>query len=357
MTRSRFDPDRPLGRIAGMAELDRLKVQIPDLGRPHLVVVGAGASYAAFPNGDKHGRRLPLMLNIVDVLGLRPLLDAAGVPYNGENFETLYSTLVAGGHHGALVSAFEKAILDYFGGLELPDEPTLYDHLIFSLRRKDVIATFNWDPFLVQAYARCYAKQEGPRLLFLHGNAAIGTCFRHEPPTFGRRGRRCGTCGETFADSRLLYPVAEKNYDSDPAIKLQWDVLRQVLQHAYILTIFGYGAPASDVEAITLMKSAWGPVEKREFEETEIIDIKPEDELAQTWSPFIHTHHYRVATNFYDSLIAHSPRRSCEAMRQQLMEAQFNHSNPLPKNAGWDQLRAFYDTLLDDEVEYSKQHK
>ena len=38
----------------------------PKNSRPHLVILGAGASYAAFPNGDKNGRKLPLMNNIVE---------------------------------------------------------------------------------------------------------------------------------------------------------------------------------------------------------------------------------------------------------------------------------------------------
>ena len=46
--------------------------------RPHLVVLGAGASRAAFPDGDKNGKRLPLMADfgrytrssfVVDLLG------------------------------------------------------------------------------------------------------------------------------------------------------------------------------------------------------------------------------------------------------------------------------------------------
>jgi hypothetical protein len=63
-----------------MTDLDRKKIQQPDFGRPHVVILGAGASLAAFPNGDKHGRKLPLMWNIVDVVGLSPLLDNAGAP-------------------------------------------------------------------------------------------------------------------------------------------------------------------------------------------------------------------------------------------------------------------------------------
>jgi len=35
----------------------------------HTFILGAGASRAAFPNGDKFGRALPLMCDFVDVLG------------------------------------------------------------------------------------------------------------------------------------------------------------------------------------------------------------------------------------------------------------------------------------------------
>lgn len=38
--------------------------------RPHVVVRGAGASCAAFPAGDTARRRVPVMQNFVDVLGL-----------------------------------------------------------------------------------------------------------------------------------------------------------------------------------------------------------------------------------------------------------------------------------------------
>jgi hypothetical protein len=45
--------------------------------RPHVVILGAGASLAAFPNGDRNGRRLPLMKDFVDVVALRGLATAS----------------------------------------------------------------------------------------------------------------------------------------------------------------------------------------------------------------------------------------------------------------------------------------
>ncbi len=52
--------------------------------RPHVVLLGAGASYAALPNGDKNGNRLPLMVNFVEILELNDLLQQYGInpPYN-----------------------------------------------------------------------------------------------------------------------------------------------------------------------------------------------------------------------------------------------------------------------------------
>jgi hypothetical protein len=60
---------------------------------PHVVLLGAGASLAAFPSGDAHGRKLPLMRNIVKVVGLGALLADHGVHENYENFEVLYDSL------------------------------------------------------------------------------------------------------------------------------------------------------------------------------------------------------------------------------------------------------------------------
>lgn len=38
------------------------------MDKPHVVILGAGGSYAAFPNGDRNGKKLPLMNNFVETL-------------------------------------------------------------------------------------------------------------------------------------------------------------------------------------------------------------------------------------------------------------------------------------------------
>ncbi len=42
--------------------------------RPHLVILGAGASVAACPNGDKWGTKLPVMFNVIETLAALPVI-------------------------------------------------------------------------------------------------------------------------------------------------------------------------------------------------------------------------------------------------------------------------------------------
>jgi hypothetical protein len=45
----------------------------------HIVILGAGASIAAFPHGDVNDKKLPTMDNLVEMLDLEPLLEQRGV--------------------------------------------------------------------------------------------------------------------------------------------------------------------------------------------------------------------------------------------------------------------------------------
>lgn len=317
------------------------------IGKPHLVILGAGASLASLPNGDKNGKKLPLMNNFIETLGLQELLDTVSIKFGTNNFEEIYSQLYSDPSTQALRDELETKIYNYFNGLELPDTPTIYDHLLLSLRDKDFIATFNWDPFLVQAYRRNGKYFKLPKLLFLHGNVSVGYCPNGH--IMGNNGDKCSQCGEMLIPTKLLYPIGEKNYQLDEFISRQWVTLQDLLSQTFMITIFGYGAPVSDASAIELMKSAWGDVEDRVLEETEIIDIRNEDELRELWDPFIHTHHYRVENNFYDSWIANHPRRTGEAYWNQFIEAKFIENNPLPKEANFDELWEWFGVLQEVE--------
>ena len=64
--------------------------------RPHVVLLGAGASLAAFPNGDRLGRTIPLMKNLVEVIDLGLLIEQTGENIGKENdFEAIYSRIAS----------------------------------------------------------------------------------------------------------------------------------------------------------------------------------------------------------------------------------------------------------------------
>jgi hypothetical protein len=315
------------------------EIKSPDKERIHVVVLGAGASLAAFPAGDRNGLKLPIIKNFVDVVGLDPLLAANQIAAPYDDFEGIYSDVAADPNRIALRKQLEQRVYDYFSALELPNGPTLYDHLVLSLRPKDIIATFNWDPFLWNAAARNAEFAEPPTLLFLHGNVAIGYC--PDCKFVFSRGQNCSDCGKPTTASPLLYPVKQKNYQKDPAIAGHWRTLTAGLKSAWTVTFFGYGAPKTDVEAVDLLKNAWGDPERRMMEETEIIDIRPEDDLTATWAPFIHSHHYSIRTSFYDSSIAKHPRRSCEAVWQRVAMARFIEGTTFPKDLHFNALRSW----------------
>lgn len=319
-----------------------------EMGAPHVVLLGAGASRAALPAGDAHGRRLPVMSDFVDIVPVGPILDGAGVPYRGRGFEEVYSGLCQDASATALRLELESVIDEYFASLSLPDEPTLYDHLVLALRHKDAIATFNWDPFLLQAARRNgLTERDLPSILFLHGNVAAGFCPLDN--IHGQRGAICSRCGRPFEPYPLLYPVATKSYDEDPALRDAWRAARLYMQRAFWVTIFGYGAPTADATAVQLLLDAWGGGEARKMEEFELIDIRPEDELTALWDRFIYSHHYQVHLSVYDSWLFSHPRRSGEAYINTFLNARFTDENPIPRYATFGELWQWFAPLLERE--------
>ncbi len=324
--------------------------EIRDLSNnsPHIFILGAGASLAAFPDGDRNGLKLPLMNNLIEILGIESLLEENNIEHEGRDFEEIYSKLYIRKRFTYLIERLENEIYLYFSRMILPDHPTIYDHLLLSLRKKDLVVTFNWDPFLWQSWLRLFQKGINlPHIAFLHGNVSIGYCEgdRKKGPIDGY----CRICGKKFTQTKLLYPIENKQYNDDPYISLEWKSFRNALRVAYMLTIFGYSAPTSDVEAIQIMKEAWGNKYERNLEQIEIIDIKEEDELVRTWEPFIHTHHYQISKDFYVSWVANHPRRSCEAMWNRTMEIMFLDNNKIPKELNFDELLEWYKPLIDEE--------
>ena len=327
------------------SDADKIKKAIKS--RPHVVVLGAGASRATCPSGDKNGKALPLMQDFTQGLELESLLNEWNIDPN-QNFEDIFSDLFEKGEQQKLDQIITR-INDYFKQLEIPDKPTIYDHLVLSLREQDLIATFNWDPLLLQAYCRNGVPDfKLPKLAFLHGNVSAGFC--EKDGRAGLLGRDCSRCQEPFQQTPLLYPIKTKNYSSNPFITQEWKHLEWGFENAIMITIFGYSKPKTDVEAISAMKKAWGEVKKRQYEQTYFITRnKNEEEISEHWKEFIHTHHFSAYNSFYDSFIAKHPRRTQEAYFHQYLGVEFIEQKPIPKDYDFQELWEWYEQFRDGE--------
>lgn len=155
-----------------------------------------------------------------------------------------------------------------------------------------------------------------------------------------------------MAKTPLLYPVRHKNYAKDGSIKVQWDLLKHEMGQAFMFTIFGYGGPKTDQEAIEAMSKAWGSPAERVLEETDFITLQPSDEVRDVWRRFIHSHHYDVAEDFFESWLAKHPRRTGEAYLAQYIDAKFVEGNSPPAVASLEELWNWFDELLPAEVAF-----
>jgi hypothetical protein len=77
-----------------------------------------------------------------------------------------------------------------------------------------------------------------------------------------------------------------------------------------------------------------------------MIDTKPEEELRETWSRFVHTHHYQFHADFYDSWIANHPRLTGEAYWSQYMDARFIEPHRVPRTASFPDPWSWVDPLI-----------
>jgi hypothetical protein len=284
-------------------------IQNPENHRSHVVLLGAGASRAAFPNGEGTSKSLPLMDDFTKTLELTTLLNNAGINPN-QNFESIYSNI----YDETIRNTLEEQINKYFSSLSLPTTATDYDRLLLSLREKDAIFTFNWDPFLFDAWIRNHHVARLPEIFFLHGNVRVGHCGKDNK--WGRRLHECPTCHEQFSDVSLLYPITNKNYseNNNRYIREAWNSANWFFKNAFTITIFGYGAPSSDIDAVELLRSAWLEDSARTFEHIEVIDIADSSTLHERWNSFTPTNHYQIRRNLSESRLLQWPRRSCEAL-------------------------------------------
>ena len=141
------------------------------------------------------------------------------------NFESLYSHIADDPDLADLRCGLEGRICDYFAAMELPTEPTVYDHLILSLRGKDVIATFNWDP-ASSARAQRTTRRPSPGTL---SPRQRGDWRLPRAQAQRGAGNRCPRCAEPLHPTPLLFPVANKDYATDPYIAAEWRNLDRVM--------------------------------------------------------------------------------------------------------------------------------
>ena len=324
--------------------------------RPHVVILGAGATIAAIPNGDKHGNPCSVMHGFVKNLGLDSILASVELSTKSDNIEDIYSELYERGDECKDVrEQLEDAIFEYFSKLQLPDEITIYDKIVLALTSKDIIATFNWDPLLIQAYNRARRITDNlPKLTFLHGNVAVGYCDKCGH--FGALQRiKCDNCGNIYKRSPLLYPVKHKDYNSNQFIKQEWINLEHHLCRAKMVTIFGYSAPKTDVEAALMLKEAFEKyLPAQRFNHIDIIE-RPNfehDNLSNTWREFINDSncYYEIHESLYDSYLANSPRRTVECLYKRNMTGWWGESKiKFDKDDNWSNLCEYLMPLLSEE--------
>ena len=322
-----------------------------NINKPHVFILGAGASIASFPDGDKNQKKLPSMINFVETLDIATLIPDQLL--EEDNFEVIYSKLCANRKYHKQKFKIEQRIHDYFSELSINEEACIYDYLLLSLRPKDIIATFNWDPFLIQAYIRNDNKfnKKLPSIWFLHGNVEAYYC---ESCLFSaKKGYDCPKCYKELVPSKLLYPVGQKNYDDDSHISSQWKALQFFLKEAYMLSIFGYSAPKSDISAKEKIFEAWRGYQndKHRFDMVEIIDRPNCDEkkIKSTWDDFIFSHHSRVYGDIFECFALRHPRRSGEAYVEQYFNAQFIPDNLPPRTKNLDELWNWFEGLINAE--------
>ncbi len=317
---------------------------------PHVVIVGAGASIAACKI-DKNGKEIPLLKNIHNILELT--LELEKYDFSDEqmsDFEKLFSDIYGKEEYSELQEKLEYEVCDYFSKLMIPDEPTLYDYLILSLTEKDAIISFNWDPFLMQAYKRNISVGNLPELIFPHGNAGVGLCY--DCKIKGYANCLCPNCFRDFEQMPLLYPIGKKDYNGKPIIKNEWARAKDVLSKAAGITVYGYGASVTDIEAVELMKSANSISQMKDIAPFTIINLaRNEAEQREKWKEFYDVRRMFYCNNFEESMLWRNPRVSLETLFDAILQQQPRSiEKPFVKFSSLGKLQDFVKTITEFEM-------
>ncbi len=287
------------------------------------------------------------MADYVETLGITDLIRKAGYDPSG-NFEAIYSSIHKAGLESVLTD-IDAATRTYFTALQLPDEATVYDYLVLSLRSKDVIVTFNWDPLLIQAYKRWrHLGDVLPQMVFLHGNVDLGV--DRQAKVFGFLTDEPYP-GQQLVPTPLLYPIDKKDYQVDSFVAEQWRRATDGIGEAYYISIFGYSAPSTDVEARSLLLTAWQNNTTHRLARIAYIDIRNAVEVQNAWADFnVSSLHGGVVPSLDQSILMRHPRRSCEAFAFATLQQNPWQEDPLPLIRSRDELEAWIKPLVEEEA-------
>lgn len=332
-----------------------LPYRIPSISKkrlldPHVVILGAGASIASCPF-DKNGNTVPALANIHKILGLTDKLQSYGFSEKEmENFELLFSNIVGVSKYSDLQKDLEIAVRDYFQSLQIPDVVTLYDYLVLSLTEKDAIITFNWDPFLLQAYLRNIKVGNLPQLVFPHGNVGVGICYDCKNKGYAKY--LCPSCMKPFNDMPLLFPIHKKNYYDNSIIENEWEVAKDYLSRAAGITVFGYGAPETDIEAYNLLKESYKKSNITTIAPFSIINLKSEEETQKKkWSEIYDDRMFLFSYSFKESILWTSPRVSLEHLFDAILQQQpRSHTKSYRDFETLEELQNFVQTITEFDM-------
>jgi hypothetical protein len=332
-----------------------LPYRIPSIAKkklldPHVVILGAGASIASC-QFDKNGKTVPALANIHKILGLTEKLQSYGFSEKEmENFELLFSNIVGLSEYSELQNDLEIAVRDYFQSLQIPDVVTLYDYLVLSLTEKDAIITFNWDPFLLQAYLRNIKVGNLPQLVFPHGNVGVGICYDCKNKGYAKY--LCPSCMKPFSDMPLLFPIHKKNYYDKSIIENQWKVAKDYLSRAAGITVFGYGAPETDIEAYNLLEESYKKSNITTIAPFSIINLKSEEETQKIkWSEIYDDRIFLFLYSFKESILWTSPRVSLEHLFDAILQQKpRSHTKSYRDFETLEELQNFVQTITEFDM-------
>ena len=280
------------------------------MGFKHLVILGAGSTIAAIPDGDRNGMRAYTLNNFLEDPFYADFLASLDSKYQNLNIEEMCTKMYS--EDRQLYEAFERLIRNKYASLELPNGFNLLERLIMSLTSDDAIISFNWDDLIIQAYNR--AKQYIPSILlpiivFPHGNAQA--CYNEHRYGSGRNPNNYG-----LRPSPLNMPVDELDYQNNLFIKSQWQILDFYMRYSQMITFFGYRGPVSGIQDFKRMENCLHS--NQICGKIEIIDKTKEDamQVAQNLENIINLtgDEADCCGSFFESRIAQYPRETLRSL-------------------------------------------